>query len=63
MPDELFLGVDCPICVMTKRNILHGLDLMTPLQGEQASNMVGEAWQYYRPKVKDPYGNLKTQDK
>ena len=48
---------------MTLRNQALGLPLDTPFQGEQAADLVEEAWQYYRPRVKDPYRILETKDK
>jgi|WetSurMetagenome_2_1015567.scaffolds.fasta_scaffold1666697_2 hypothetical protein len=61
MPEELFqpLFINggyitnlCPICVMTKRNEFHGLPFGTLPTGDMASQLVEDAWQYYKPKEK-----------
>lgn len=49
MPDELFMGDVCPICAMDNKNELHGLPWGTEFQGEEAQNLLEEAWQYYKP--------------
>ena len=62
MPDELFVPAFinggytknlCPICTMDLRNEVHGLPKGTELQGEKASELVDNAWEYYRPVIDD----------
>jgi hypothetical protein len=43
---------------MTLINKLHGLPLDTEPRGEIASQLVDDAWQYYKPKGKNIYGFL-----
>lgn len=57
MNGEYITGL-CPICVMAVRNKAIGFPLDTPPQGEIASDLVEEAWQYYKPKGKEIYKNI-----
>ena len=49
MPDELFLGELCPICVMTERNKIHKQPFGTLPEGEIARELINKAWEYYKP--------------
>ena len=69
MPKELFIGMFpaildgertdnlCPICIMTLRNLYHGLHPLTEPQGEYASSVVEQAYEYYRPKGENIYSH------